>query len=68
MKEIDTSDRLLTALESASLLALPESSFWAISADAAAGLPRPIKIGRRSRWSRRALEQWIREQHAAAQK
>ena len=74
MKEQDTiptgsagGDRLLNASSAAEMLGLPESSFWAISADPAAALPRAIKIGRRSRWSQRSLERWITEQHHTAQ-
>lgn len=58
-------DRLLTPLEAFAVLGLPPSSGWA---ELAAGrIPRGIKIGRRTRWSQRALEGWIAEQHAAAQ-
>jgi len=58
-------DRLLRAEESATMLGLPVSSFWALVADGR--IPRGIKIGRRTRWSSRALEQWIAEHHEAAQ-
>ncbi|MBW8077918.1 MAG: helix-turn-helix domain-containing protein [Gallionella sp.] len=67
MKNGDTHehDRLLGVQEAAALLGLPISSLWALVAEGR--LPRQIKIGRRSRWSRSALEEWIREQHKAAQ-
>ncbi len=58
-------DRLLRAEESATMLGLPVSSFWALVADGR--IPRGIKIGRRTRWSCRVLEEWIAEQSAAAQ-
>ena len=58
-------DRLLRVEESAAMLGLPVSSFWALVADGR--IPRGIKIGRRTRWSCRALEEWIAEQSAAAQ-
>lgn len=58
-------DRLLDAGAAARLLGLPISSLWSLVASGC--LPRQIKIGRRSRWSQRALEQWIAEQHEAAQ-
>ena len=46
-------DRLLRAEESATMLGLPVSSFWALVADGR--IPRGIKIGRRTRWSCRVL-------------
>ncbi len=58
-------DRLLAAGEAFALLGVPPSSGWALLA--AGKIPRPLKLGRRTRWSRVALEQWIREQHQAAQ-
>lgn len=58
-------DRLLGVQEAAAVLGLPISSLWALVAEGR--LPRQIKIGRRSRWSRRALEEWIAQQHQAAQ-
>lgn len=58
-------DELLPPAEAAALLGLPISSFFAVVS--AGRLPRPIKIGRRARWSRMALEIWIAEQHQAAQ-
>ena len=58
-------ERLLSALEAFELLGLAPSSAWALLK--AGRIPRPIKIGRRSKWSQRALEQWIEEQHQAAQ-
>lgn len=58
-------DRLLTPGEAFERLGLPPSSGWALLAQGR--IPRPIRIGRRTRWSERALEQWIREQHQAAQ-
>ncbi len=58
-------DRLLRAEESATMLGLPLSSFWALVAEGR--IPRGIKIGRRTRWSCRVLEGWIAEQSAAAQ-
>lgn len=60
-----TQDQLLTPSAAFTLLGLPDSSGWALLA--AGRIPRPIKIGRRTRWSRRALERWIAEQHQAAQ-
>ena len=67
MMREDRDDKLLSADAAAGMLGLPVSSFWALLADPSQNLPRQIKLGRRSRWSRRALEQWIREQHQAAQ-
>lgn len=61
----ETADRLLTPQEAFTLLGLPQSSGWALVADGT--IPRGIKIGRRTRWSKRALEQWIATQHKAAQ-
>lgn len=58
-------DRLLTPGETFSLLSVADSSGWALLAQDR--IPRPIKIGRRTRWSRRALEEWIADQHKAAQ-
>jgi len=58
-------DRLLTPTETFRVLGLANSSGWA--AAAAGRIPRPIRIGRRTRWSARALERWIEEQHQAAQ-
>ena len=58
-------DQLLTPRETFVLLGLPESSGWAALAQGR--IPQPIRIGRRTRWSRRALEGWIQEQHRAAQ-
>ena len=58
-------DRLLTPAEAFSLLGLPSSSGWAAMAQGR--IPRPVRIGRRTRWSQRALERWIHEQHQAAQ-
>lgn len=58
-------DRLLNAADASALLGLPISSLWALVADGR--LPRQIKLGRRSRWSQRALEEWIADQHEAAQ-
>ncbi len=58
-------DRLLTPGEAFSALGLPPSSGWALLARGA--IPRPIRLGRRTRWSRRAIEKWIEEQHQAAQ-
>lgn len=60
-----THDRLLRVEESAAMLGLPVSSFWALVASGR--LPRGIKIGRRTRWSLRGLEAWIAEQSTAAQ-
>lgn len=62
----ETPDRLLAAAEAAVLLGLPVSSFWAVLAEGR--IPYGVKIGRRTRWSQRALEQWIAEQHQAAQR
>ena len=58
-------DRLLSVDAAAELLDLPVSSFWQLLARGQ--LPAGIKLGRRTRWSRRALERWISEQHQAAQ-
>jgi predicted DNA-binding transcriptional regulator AlpA len=58
-------DELLPPADAARTLGLPISSFFYLVS--AGELPRPIKIGRRSRWSRRMLEDWIEEQHTAAQ-
>lgn len=58
-------DELLPAAAAAELLGLPVSSLFFLVRTSA--LPAPIKIGRRSRWSRAALERWIEEQHTAAQ-
>ena len=58
-------ERLLSAGEAFELLGLPPSSGWALLA--LGRIPRPIKIGRRSRWSRSELGRWIEEQHRAAQ-
>jgi predicted DNA-binding transcriptional regulator AlpA len=63
--DTDVRDELLDASQAFQMLGLPTSSGWALVARGA--IPRGIKIGRRTRWSRRALEQWIQEQHAAAQ-
>ena len=47
------------------MLGLPVSSGWAaLQQDR---IPRPIRIGRRTRWSMRGLQAWIAEQSAAAQ-
>ena len=58
-------DRLLTAEEAFAMLGLPESSGYAALKNGL--IPRPIKIGRRSRWSCRGLQAWICEQFAATQ-
>jgi predicted DNA-binding transcriptional regulator AlpA len=56
---------LLPPADAARLLGLAQSSFFALVAEGA--LPRPIKIGRRARWARKELENWIQEQHERAQ-
>ncbi len=58
-------DRLLAVDEAARMLGLPVSSLWALLAEGR--VPRPVRIGRRTRWSERGLEVWIRDQHRAAQ-
>ena len=58
-------DRLLRVDEAAAMLGLPVSSFWALVAEGR--IPRGIKIGRRTRWSLRGLEEWIAEQSGVAQ-
>ena len=65
ISEEATSDRLLTAEEAFAMLGLPESSGYAALKKGL--IPRPIKIGRRSRWSCRGLQAWISEQFAATQ-
>jgi len=59
-------DRLLTPTEAFRVLGLANSSGWA--AASSGRIPRPIRIGRRTRWSARALERWIEEQHVEAQR
>jgi prophage regulatory protein len=58
-------DRLLGVDDAARLLGLPISSLYALLAEGR--VPRPVKIGRRVRWSQAGLEDWIRKQHQAAQ-
>lgn len=58
-------DELLPAAGAAELLGLPVSSLFFLVRTGA--LPRPLKLGRRSRWSRRGLLEWVEKQHAAAQ-
>jgi predicted DNA-binding transcriptional regulator AlpA len=60
------SDQLLSAAQAFALLGLPTSSGWALLKEGR--LPQPVRLGRRTRWSRRALERWIHEQHTAAQR
>lgn len=58
-------DQLLAPEDAFRLLGVATSSGWALLA--AGRIPRPIKIGRRTRWSRRVLEQWIADESSAAQ-
>ena len=61
----NTRDELIDASRAFAMLGLPTSSGWALLARGE--IPRGIKIGRRTRLSRKGLEKWIAEQHAAAQ-
>jgi len=54
-------ERLLTANDVAELLAVPES--WVRGATREGRLPH-LALGRYRRYSRQAIEQWLKDQHA----
>jgi len=54
-------ERLLTANDVAELLAVPES--WVREATREGRLPH-LTLGRYRRYSRQAIEQWLKDQHA----
>ncbi|MBA7677129.1 hypothetical protein ES703_85377 [subsurface metagenome] len=49
---------LLSASDAAALLGIGSSHFWGLHSSGRLG-PLPIKLGRRTLWSRRDLEKWI---------
>ena len=65
IEEEKESDRLLTPGEVFSLLVVPPSSGWALLAHDC--IPRPIRLGRRTRWSRRARKRRIEDRRQFAQ-
>lgn len=65
MSQLEQNDELLPAAGAAELLGLPVSSLFFLVRQGE--LPRPVKLGRRSRWSKQGLLDWMKEQHTAAQ-
>lgn len=58
-------DRLLTRQVVSEMVGFKTTAIYAKIA--AGEFPRPVKIGRCSRWSERAVAEWIEEQKARCQ-
>ncbi len=50
---------LLDSKDSASLLGIGERSFWSMHSSGELG-PLPIRLGKRTLWSRFELEEWVK--------
>jgi predicted DNA-binding transcriptional regulator AlpA len=58
MKEKQMNSLLLSAKEAAKLLSISCGHFWGLHNSGRLG-PMPIKLGRRTLWSRKELEAWV---------
>lgn len=61
---LEMETELLTVRDVARLCSLSERHWWSLVARGEA--PKPIRIGRSARWSRRALLDWLDQRHSAA--